>query len=60
MLDFVIDSYNSLLDNLENIVQKYDFKYYFHDIKKREMIIKFKVHGVKYDDKQEMSITYLR
>ena len=60
MIDYVIDSYNSLLDNLENIIQKYDFKYYFKDIKSREMTLKFKINGVKYEDKNEMAITYLR
>ena len=55
MIDFVIHSYNQLLDNLKNIIQKYEFKYELN----KNLTVSIDVKDVSYEPFDENITTYI-
>ena len=55
MIDFVIHSYNQLLDNLKNIIQKYEFKYELN----KNLTVSIDIKDVTYEPFDEKITTYI-
>lgn len=56
MIDFVIHSYNQLLDNLKNIIQKYEFKYELN----KNLTVSIDIKDVTYEPFDEKIMTYIQ